>query len=195
MDCCSLPSFFLRIVPQPKRWEMTAISSSLYSKWVIKSENYCHVDLSILDANGENFVRKYFHESIPFDLIGRDEFISRSRMKNVSNKLLFMDTLTILCRIEESDHDTEGCDLLRCQSSQNSQPTSRSWRSEDIPVRQRVCWLLIFRWRKWTAATWSRGLCRRTNLIAADKFDVKEVFENLLRMKLIVDNAIGLLTF
>ena len=89
---------------------MTAISSSLYSKWVIKSENYCHVDLSILDANGENFVRKYFHESIPFDLIGCDEFISRSRMKNVSNKLLFMDTLTILCRIEESDHDTEGCD-------------------------------------------------------------------------------------
>ena len=77
------------------------------------SKNYdttYHVELSILDAGGEKFGIRHLarHQKIP---IGHrfSKFIRLTDLENSANNLLPNDTLTICCRVEETQSKTEEC--------------------------------------------------------------------------------------
>ena len=77
------------------------------------SKNYdttYHVELSILDAGGEKFSIHYFvrHHKIPF-CRGSAKMIFLTDLENPANNLLPNDTLTIWCRVEETESKTEDC--------------------------------------------------------------------------------------
>ena len=71
-----------------------------------------HVEFSILDADGEKFCSYCFHKKNPIDY-GCLKFIRLSRLENPANNLLPSDTLTIFCRVEDTQSKTEGdCNCL-----------------------------------------------------------------------------------
>jgi speckle-type POZ protein len=79
---------------------------------VKSTKNYstCHFEASVLDANGEKFTRSWMHEKIPFDEYWIfEDFIRLSDLENPANQLLPNDTLTICCRVEKMDRESEEC--------------------------------------------------------------------------------------
>jgi speckle-type POZ protein len=73
-----------------------------------------HVELSILDADGETFDSGNFHKKIPFKDWGYSKFIRLADVENPANNLLQNDTLTICCRVVETKSETEGkCNCQR----------------------------------------------------------------------------------
>jgi speckle-type POZ protein len=85
---------------------------SLYAK--IKSEVFYeptfHLELSILDENGEKFISNFFHQKLPFgNSRGYSKFIRQADLDNPVNNLLPDDTLTIYCRIQETTGGSGPC--------------------------------------------------------------------------------------
>ena len=79
---------------------------------VKSTKNYgtCHFEASVLDVNGEKFTRSCMHEKIPFDEYWIfEDFIRLSDLENPANQLLPNDTLTICCRVEKMDRESEEC--------------------------------------------------------------------------------------
>jgi speckle-type POZ protein len=75
-----------------------------------------HFELSFLDADGEKLCKHRFHDKIPFKGWGYPKFIRHADLENPVNNLMQNDTLTICCRVEETNSETKSesteCDCL-----------------------------------------------------------------------------------
>ena len=86
-----------------------------------------HVEISILDADGEKFSSSHFHRKITvksihnygirnfrnrFKKINFDKFIRVTDLENPVTNLLPNDTLTIFCRLEKTKNDSDICNCL-----------------------------------------------------------------------------------
>ena len=98
---------------------ISANESSDFEKWAsifvcIQGENlgqHVHyIQIAVLDANDKEFFSFHFHKKVPFPGWGRVKFIQQSVLENVANNLLPDDTLTLCCRIEETNGDSEICE-------------------------------------------------------------------------------------
>jgi speckle-type POZ protein len=89
-----------------------------------------HFEFSFLDADGEKFGIEHFHQKIPFEKEwGFQEFISLTDLENPVNHLLPNDTLTICCRVVETNSKTEECS---CQIEQPQTTNARRKLGEDL---------------------------------------------------------------
>ena len=70
--------------------------------------NSHHFEFSILDKNREKFGIRHFHRKIPITR-GYLKFIRLTDLLNPANKMLPNDTLTICCRVEETESESRGC--------------------------------------------------------------------------------------
>ena len=104
--------------------------ASLYLK-VESSKNYGtfhHIEFSILNADGEKFGIRRLHRKIPIAR-GYDKFIRLTDLENPANKLLQNDTLTVCCRVEETESKTEECN---CQIEEPQTKIARRKLCEDL---------------------------------------------------------------
>ena len=79
------------------------------------------IEFSILDADGEKFGSDHTHRRIPFTMVS-PEFILVTDLENPANNLLPNDTLTICCRVEETESilDEEcNCPIEQPQTAHN----------------------------------------------------------------------------
>ena len=105
--------------------------TSLYlqAKGSQKYLNSHHVEFSILDENGEKFGIRHFYQKIPF-IYGYPKFIRLTDLENPANNLLPDDTLTICCRVTETESKTKGD--CNCQIEQPQTARSRRKMCEDL---------------------------------------------------------------
>ena len=75
-------------------------------------DTFHHFEFSILDADGDKFCIHHFHQNIPFLKRGYHQFIRLADLENPANNLLQNDTLTICCRVEDTESETKECYCL-----------------------------------------------------------------------------------
>jgi speckle-type POZ protein len=75
-----------------------------------------------LDADGEKFGSRHFHQKIPFGY-GYPKFIHLTDLENPVNNLLPNDTLTICCRVEETESESE--EKCNCQIEEHQTTIAR----------------------------------------------------------------------
>jgi speckle-type POZ protein len=119
VDCESSLEFTLEFYPQGdvqsgdigvtngEKWASLGLATESNKKY-IKSHL---IEFSILNADGEKFGIRHFHQKLPIDC-HFPKFIRLSRLENPANNLLPNDTLTICCRVEETKWETEECKCL-----------------------------------------------------------------------------------
>jgi BTB/POZ domain len=92
--------------------------SSDVAKWssifvCVQNQQLCqhvhHIRIAVLDANGQEFFSFCFSKKGPFPGTGRKKFFRQSVLDNLANNLLPDDTLTICCRIEDTNGVSEIC--------------------------------------------------------------------------------------
>jgi speckle-type POZ protein len=88
-----------------------------------------HIEFSILDAHGEKFGINHFRKKIPINS-GYPKFIHLTDLENPANNLLPNDTLTICCRVEETESKTE--ENCNCQIEQPQTAHNRRKFCEDL---------------------------------------------------------------
>ena len=129
-ECEGDLKFFLKFYPQGTgKSDDTEVTNcekwtSLYlqAEGSKKYTNSHHVEFSILDADGEKFCIDHFHKKIPMNF-GNSKYIRLTDLENPANNLLPNDTLTICCRVEDTQSKTEGD--CNCQIEKPETPQAR----------------------------------------------------------------------
>jgi speckle-type POZ protein len=108
------------------KWSSLFLDTECSKKYI-----NCHfIEFSILDADGDKFDRHHFHKTIPFKSWGFEKFILLTDLENPVNNLLPNDTLTICCRVEETDEpEKEECD---CEEEHPQTADNRRKLCEDL---------------------------------------------------------------
>ena len=81
-----------------------------------------HFEFSIVDADGKKFGIRRFHKKIPA-FVSYTMFLLQKDLENPANNLLPNDTLTICCRVEDTQSKTEGD--CNCQIEKPETPQAR----------------------------------------------------------------------
>jgi len=120
-------------VQHPSDCEQNDMKTAIFLKInsEIKCKNSFHIEFSVLDANGKSFLTEFFHEKIPFSKHWGTDFIPKAELEDPANNLLPNDTLSISCRIQETDSESEECDCPK-ETTATCLPTPNQRFAEDF---------------------------------------------------------------
>ena len=96
-----------------------------------KRKNSFHIEFCVIDGNGKSFFSECFHEKIPFIKHWGTDLVSTAELEDPANNLLPNDTLSISCRIQETDRESEECDCPK-ETPATCLPTTNLRFTEDF---------------------------------------------------------------